>query len=217
MGCLMRLGCLVLVLIAGAVAFLTRDRWMDRLPWRSSQAETSVTASAWEPISAAGRDRTIGALAEMALPKSRAYVTLSAGDIASYMAHFANFDRQKAADSLMARVDGDQVRLRARVKKSELGGTVATIVGPLLRDQEWVEMSGDLRVISKGYAEYRVRELTVRGIGLPDAAIAKLVGSISRISRPPGASEYGLPLSIPSYIADVRVLNGKITLYKNVP
>ena len=216
MGCLMRLGCLVLVLAAGAAAFLTRDQWMDKLPWRSSHAKTSVTTSGWEPISTAGRDRTIGALAEMALPKSRAYVTLSAGDVASYIAHYANFDRQRAADSLMARVEGDQVRLRARVKKSELHGTAASVVGPLLRDREWVEMSGDLHVISKGYAEFRVRELKVRGIGLPDAAITRLVSSISRITRPPGASDNGLPLSIPSYIGDVRVSDGKITLYKNV-
>lgn len=213
----MRLGCLVLVLVAGAAAFLTRDRWMDKLPWRSSHAEAGVTAaSGWELISTAGRDRTIGALAEMALPKSRAYVTLSAGDVASYIAHYANFDRQRAADSLMARVEGDQVRLRARVKKSELHGTVGSVVGPLLRDREWVEMSGDLHVISKGYAEYRVRDLKVRGLGLPDAAITRLVASISRITRPPGASENGLPLSIPTYIGDVRVSDGKITLYKNV-
>jgi hypothetical protein len=213
----MRLGCLVLVLVAGAAAWLTRDQWMDKLPWRSSHAESSATtAPGWELISTAGKDRTMGALAEMALPKSRVYVTLSAGDIASYIAHYAAFDRQKAADSLMARVDGDQVRVRARVKKSELGGTVASIVGPLLRDREWVEMSGDIHVISKGFAEFRVRELKVRGIGLPDAAITRLVRSITRITRPPGASDAGLPLPIPPYIADVRVLNGKITLYKTV-
>src|SRR3954469_1174341 len=102
MGCLMRLGCLVLVLAAGAAAWLTRDRWTNKLPWRSSNAEASATtAPGWELISTAGRDRTIGALAEMALPRSRVYATLSAGDVASYIAHYASFDKQRAADSLM--------------------------------------------------------------------------------------------------------------------
>jgi hypothetical protein len=32
-----------------------------------------------------------------------------------------------------------------------------------------------------------------------------------------GVAENGLPFVVPTYIADVRIANGKITLYKTTP
>jgi hypothetical protein len=98
----------------------------------------------------------------------------------------------------------------------ELGPAVGGIVGSLLRDREHVEMGGSLRVIGKGLAEFRVSEVKVRGIGLPSAVIARLVNPLIKGNRPPGLDDNALPISIPSYIGDVRVANGRITLYKNV-
>jgi hypothetical protein len=37
-----------------------------------------------------------------------------------------------------------------------------------------------------------------------------------RGTPPAGLSDSGLPLPLPSYIGDIRVANGKITLYKNI-
>ena len=42
MGCLARLGCLIVLLAVGVAAFLTRDRWMSKLPWKSSRPDTTV-------------------------------------------------------------------------------------------------------------------------------------------------------------------------------
>jgi hypothetical protein len=51
---------------------------------------------------------------------------------------------------------------------------------------------------------------------LDPALVNRLVKAVSSGPREAALSENGLPIAIPSYIGDVRVSNGKITLYKNV-
>lgn len=240
MGCLLRLGCLVVLLIGGGAAYLTRDKWMDRLPGRSAQTETArttgapgapstpspdgtagsgqraVDASGWAPLTEAGATRTRAALQKLSGPSGPVFVTLSGSDVASYV--FLQIAKQMPAstDSFAARVDNDHIRLRARMKTSELGSSVLGVLGSLLGDRERVEMGGTLRVIGKGVAEFRVDDVKVRDISLPDAIITRMVRPLVRGPRPAALDERGLPISIPSYIGDVRVANGRVTLYKNV-
>lgn len=241
MGCMLRLGCLIVLLIVGIVAYLTRDRWMDELPWRRAQTEATRATSAsdapgapaspgtsgsgsraaaapggWAPLTETGAQRTRDALQKLSAPRGPAYVTLSGSDVASYV--FLQIAKQMPAstDSFAARVDEDRIRLRARMKTSELGSTVVGVLGSLLGDRERVEMAGTLRVIGKGLAEFRVNNVKVHDVSLPDALITRMVKPLVRAPRPAALDENGLPISIPSYIGDVRVSNGRITLYKNV-
>ena len=233
MGCIARLGCLFVLLVAGVAAYLTRDRWMDKLPWRGSQPEavgqrmggegrraegggSSATSEAWMPLTQRGADRTREALQQLSNPRGPAFVTLAGGDAASYV--FLQIAKQMPAstDSFAARVDEDRIRLRARMKTSELGGAVTSVLGVLLGERERVEMGGTLRVIGKGLAEFRVTEVRIRDVGLPDALVTRLVHAVVRGPRQPELHKNGLPIAIPSYLGDVRVSNGKITLYKNV-
>ena len=216
MGCLFRLGCLVVLLIVGVVAFLTRDRWMKSLPWRSAATETSViTTSDWKPLSEAGAKRTRDALATLSSKSGPVFVTLAGSDVASYI--FLQLSRAMPAstDSFAARVDGDRIRLRANMKTSDLGSSVGAL-GALLGERERVEMSGHLSVIAKGLAQFRVTEVRVHDMGIPNALVSRLVRPLVRGPRPPELAADGLPIAIPSYVGDVRVANGKITLYKNV-
>jgi hypothetical protein len=213
----MRLGCLVVLLIAGVAAWLTRDRWMDKLPWRTSHVEaTSTTSDGWTPLTQAGANRTRDALQKLSAPRGPVFLTLEGSDVVSYI--FLQIVKQMPAstDSFAARVDDDHVRLRARMRTADLGGAVTGVLGKLLGDRERVEMGGTLRVIGKGRAEFRVDDVKIRGVGLPEALISRLVRSVTSGPRAEGLSDTGLPIAIPSYIGDVRVSNGKITLYKNV-
>lgn len=234
MGCLFRLGCLIVLLVCGIVAYFTRDRWMDKLPWRTTHTETSRTtegtgprvpptsstaadADGWMPLSEAGAARTRQALQTLSGPRGPVFVTLSGGDAASYV--FLQIVKQMPAssDSFAAKIDHDEIRLRARMKTSELGTTVASVLGKLLGDRERVEMAGPLRVIGKGVAEFRVTNVKIHDVSLPDALITRLVRPLAKAPHPANLDPNGLPIAIPSYIGDVRVSNGKITLYKNVP
>ena len=217
MGCMARLGCLIILLILGVAAWFTRDRWIQRLPWRSAQTETSVTtADGWLPLTEAGAQRTRDALQKLSSPRGPVFVTLAGSDVASYV--FLQIVKQMpaATDSFAAFVDQDHIRLRARMKTSDLGNNVVGVLGSLLGERERVEMGGTLRVIGTGLAEFRVTDVKVHDIGLPKAVINRLVKPLVKAPRPAGLDENGLPVSIPSYIGDVRVSNGKITLYKNV-
>lgn len=237
MGCLFRLGCLIVLLVCGIIAYFTRDRWMDQLPWRTPHTETTRTrdagarsspripstasttpdADGWTPLSEAGAARTRQSLQTLSGDRGPVFVTLSGGDAASYV--FLQIVKQMPAssDSFAARVDHDQIRLRARMKTSELGSTVVGMLGKLIGDRERVEMSGQLRVIGKGVAEFRVTDVRIHDVSLPDALITRLVQPLAKSPHPANLDRNGLPIAIPSYIGDVRVSNGKITLYKNVP
>ena len=93
------------------------------------------------------------------------------------------------------------------------------MLGPLagmLRDREPVEFGGTLDVVQPGLGEYHVKSVRIRDFSIPRPMIPRLIRSAQRGTRPPGIADDALPLQIPPYIADVRMKNGKVTLYKVV-
>ena len=46
--------------------------------------------------------------------------------------------------------------------------------------------------------------------------IPRLVREIDRRPRAGGLADNALPLPVPPYVSDIRIANGKVTLYKNV-
>jgi hypothetical protein len=79
-----------------------------------------------------------------------------------------------------------------------------------------VQFGGTLDVVRSGLGEFRVRSIRVRDLSLPSAMIPKLLRQAEHGARPAGVADDALPLVIPSYLADARISNGKITLYKAV-
>ena len=215
MGCLIRLGCLVVLLCALIVGWFTRDRWMPER-FRAHHAVVAA-APAWEPLSPAGVEHTRAALAKLSQPRGPVFQTLSGADVASYV--FSELAKQMpaSADSLEAMVNGDTVALRANLRMADLGGVGA--LGPVARmlgDRERVQLTGTFQVVKRGVGEFLVRDVKVGAVSLPRAMIARLLGNLSRGKRPEGVDADALPLAIPPYVGDIRVANGKITLYKNV-
>src|SRR3954465_15858263 len=154
MGCLARLGCLIVLLVACAAAYLTRDRWMDKLPWRPTHTETAkapiadsgspgsggvirqtlpntatTTPDGWTPLTQSGANRAGAALQKLSTPRGPVFVTLAGGDVASYV--FLQIAKQMpaATDSFAARIDDDHIRLRARMRTADLGGAVTGVLG----------------------------------------------------------------------------------------
>src|SRR5262245_52519988 len=104
MGCIARLGCLVLLALLGVIGWFTRDRW---LPERFRTTPARSAATAWQPVSQAGADRTKAALAKLSEPRGPVFQNLSAGEVASYA--FVEVGKRVggSADSVQARIDGD--------------------------------------------------------------------------------------------------------------
>ena len=146
------------------------------------------------------------------------YVNVAPGDLAAYILQELAKSLPASADSIEAAAIGDRLYVRAVVKTSELGGSGA--LGPLsalLGERERIQLGGTLRIIRPGFAELQVKEMKLGALTLPQTLIPRLIRQISRGLRPPEISPEGLPLTTPEYIGDVRVSDGRITLYKTVP
>jgi hypothetical protein len=216
MGCLSRLGCLVLVVIIALVAWLTSDRWLPRVTGRG----TTVSASGpvWEPITAQGAQRTRQLLTRLSQPTGPVFGNLSSGDVASYIYQSLAKQLPPSADSIQAAVIGDRLYIRASVRLQDLGGTSS--LGPLagmLGEREEMQFGGTFHIVRPQLAEYEVKDIKIRDLSLPTTMIPRVLRQTERGSRPEGLSPDGLPIVVPAYLGDVRIANGRVTLYKTTP
>jgi hypothetical protein len=206
----------VLVVIIALVAWVTSDRWLPRVTGRG----TTVSASGpvWEPITAQGAQRTRQLLTRLSQPTGPVFGNLSSGDVASYIYQSLAKQLPPSADSIQAAVIGDRLYIRASVRLQDLGGTSS--LGPLagmLGDREQMQFGGTFRVVRPQLAEYEVKDIKIRDLSLPTTMIPRVLRQSERGSRPDGLSPDGLPIVVPPYLGDVRIANGRVTLYKTTP
>src|SRR5215216_3541656 len=139
MGCIARLGCLILLAILGVIGWFTRDHW---LPERfRTHAETSTTRGPkWEPLTDVGAQRTEAALEKLSQARGQVFQTLSGADVASFVFRALSGRLPSASDSVEALVSGDRFSMRASVRLADLGGSgVLGPLGSMLGDRERVE------------------------------------------------------------------------------
>jgi hypothetical protein len=212
MNCLARIGCLTVLCILAVVGWFTRDRWLPMVGLRTT---TTASGPTWEPLSDAGAERTRRALDKLSQPRGPVFQNLSGGDVASYIFHELARQLPPSTDSVQAAVIGERLYLRATIKLNEIGG--AAVLGPLasfLGEREQIQFGGTFHVVRSELAEYQVKEIKLRELAVPAGMIPKLIAKIERGARPEGVSADGLPIVIPAYVGDIRVANGKVTVYK---
>lgn len=211
------LGCLVVIVVIAAAAYLSRGLWWARVSGRNPADGASVATLTWQPLTTNGSVRARQALQRLASRTGPQYVDVAPGDLAAYIFRELSRTLPTSADSIQAAAIGDRLHVRALILTSDLGAKEA--LGPismLLGTQERVQMGGSMRIIRPGFAEFQVKEFRIRDFALPQALIPRLIRQLTRGERPPGLSPEGLPLKTPEFIGDVRVSNNKITLYKAV-
>jgi hypothetical protein len=214
MGCLSRIGCLVVIAIIAAIAWLTSDRWLPRITGREPVA---TAGPVWEPITPQGAERTRQKLTQLSQPSGPVFGNLSGGDVASYVYQALAKQLPASSENIQAAVIGDRLYIRASVRLQDLGGT--SVLGPLagvLGDREQMQFGGTFHVIRPQLAEFQVKDIKLRDLSLPQAMIPRVLSQTERGSRPEGLSPDGLPLVVPKYLGDVRIANGRVTLYKTV-
>ncbi|HEY4130283.1 MAG TPA: hypothetical protein VGM50_06675 [Gemmatimonadaceae bacterium] len=214
MGCIARLGCLFVLACAAVVGWLTRDHWLPE-KYRA-RFSTSAKAPTWQPLSAAGADRTRAALDKLSQRNGPVFQTLSGADVASYVFRQLASKLPESADSVQALVVGERISLRSVVDLQDLGSNALGPLSSVLGKREPIELSGTLRVVKPGQGEFQIQQAKVGAIGVPGSMIPTLIQRFDRGARPAGVDANALPLPLPAYIGDIRVANGKITLYKNV-
>ena len=213
MGCIARLGCLVMLVVLAIGGWLTRDQWLPRLTGRAPATE--VAASPWQPLSPEAGSRGKRKIDDLSSPSGPVFANLTASEVASYVFQTVARTIPASADSAEAAVIGDALYVRAVLPMREIAGTGA--LGPiagLLNDRERLQLGGSFRVVRPGLSEFQVREVRLRDFKLPTGAIPRLLQQISRGNRPEGIAPNGLAVTTPRSLADVRIANGRVTLYK---
>jgi hypothetical protein len=218
-GCLRRMGCLVVLCIAVVAAYLVRDRWMPlinkNLP--GSRTTTAPRGPTWEPVSdeaAARARRTVESLGRRSGP---VFVNLPPGDVASYFYIALAEQLPPSADSIEATTIANRMYVRAVIslddfKAADALGSLAGMVGR----RERIQLGGTFAIIRPGLAQFVVEDVRLGELPIPRGAIPKVLRQIRRGTRPAGVAENGLPFVVPTYLADARVADGKVTLYKTV-
>lgn len=218
-GCLGRLGCLILAVLAVAVAWMTQDSWLPRLKVRVLPGPAAVTATGkWEPLTPAGAERARSAVARISQANGPVYVNIGAGDLAAFVLDTIVRGVSSTATNAEAMARDDQLYLRAQVSVADLGGpkTLGPLSGMFEGKQE-LSLRGRLEVLRPGRAQFRVDEVSLKELKLPSAMISQLVGRISPRDRDSTVAENAIPVRVPNELADVRVSRGRVTLYKTVP
>ena len=213
-GCIRRLGCLVILLLAAGVWY-----WYARVePSRRASAASSVTSlGGWEPLSQANADRGQRAVTSLAQRSGPVFANLTPSEAASYI--FLAASKQQlppSAQSIRSAIIGDRLYVKATVALSEIGGK--KVLGPLanfLTDRDSVQLGGTLNVIRPGLGQFLVQDVRLGKLDVPSPLVPRLVAEIRRGVIPPGVAQNGFPMPFPDYISDVRIANGRITIYRN--
>jgi hypothetical protein len=212
MGCIARLGCLTLLAVLAVCAWFTRDRWMSKV---SGSAPVVSTTPVWEPLSPQAGARGQRAIEGLQSPTGPVFTNLRASEIASYVFQTVGHTLPTSADSVEAAVIGDALYVRAIVPVKDLAGSGALgPLGGLLNDREKISIGGSFHVIRPGLSEFQVREIKIRDFKVPSGAIPRLVAQLSHGKRPEGLAPNALPVTTPRSLADVRIANHQVTLYK---
>lgn len=208
-----RLGFLVLVFLAGGAVFL----WLY-LERPRRDAEVSSSAPVWERLTPEGAERARAAVQRLSRPSGAVFTNVRGADLAAYIFDELSKQLPPSAQQLEAAVIDDRLHVRALVNISDFGGSGT--LGPLaamLSDREPVEFGGTLELVRPGLAQYRVKVLRLRELSVPSRMIPRLLQRVARGSRPPGLADDALPLEVPAFIADVRIGQERVTLYKSTP
>jgi hypothetical protein len=216
-----RLGCLIIVFVIAAAIWY----WYARVPTTSGNTTTTSTtvgsatsaSSGWQPLTPADADRGRAAVQSLGRQSGPVFANLTAAEAASYIFTVVAKQFPPSAQNAQAAIIGDRLYVRSDVELKDFGGSKSLgPIGMLLGDRDSVRFGGTINMIKPGLGEFLVQEVKVGRVDLPNALIPRILTQMKRGKQPDGISQNGLPMVMPSYISDVRIANGRITLYKSV-
>jgi hypothetical protein len=212
-----RLGCLIIILVILACVWY----WYARVSPRSTSTTTSGTTtsatSGWQPLTAADADRGRAAVQSLGRQSGPVFANLTPAEAASYIFTVVAKQMPPSAQNAQAAVIGDRLYVRSDVDLNDFGGSKALgPIGMLLGERDSVRFGGTINMLKPGLGEFIVQEVKIGHLDVPSALIPRLLTQMKRGKQPEGIAQNGLPMVMPAYISDVRISNGKITLYKSV-
>lgn len=218
-GCLRRLGCLVVILVA-ALLYFTRGTWrplLDRFSGRDRDAAVADATPTWQPLDQPSAARGERAVRQLSARRGPVYVSLRAGELASYAFLSLSESLPAALRDAQTAVVGDRVYVRAVVSPADLPGLGAGALGGMFSRRDTLRLGGTFDIVRPGLAQFRVRDIQLGNFPLPSATIPRVVARVRRGAVPAGVAPDAFPVPVPEYIGDVRITRGRVTLYKTTP
>lgn len=210
-----KFGCFLLIVVLLVAAWF----WYARVDTPAKPGTTAVTpVKLWQPLSAAKGERGRAAVQSLSRPSGPVFANLTASEAASYIFLILSKELPPSLRTAEAAVIGNRLYVRADVPLKELGGTGGMgALTSLLGERDSVTLGGNINMLRPGQGEFLIQEVKIGGFKLPAALIPRLSAQMKRGKRVGGVSPNGLPMTMPAYISDVRIADGKITLYKTTP
>ncbi len=212
-GCLRTVGCLTLVVVGAAGAWLTKDRWLPAVT-----GEPRAVDVAYDPVTPARGERARTALRAMEKGAGPVFANLTAAEALALLLAEREARLPALEGGVEAAVSGDRLLMRATIDPSALRGVEA--LGPvaaMLESRQRVTLAGTLDVHAPGTGLFVVHEVRVNALPIPTPALAALVRQLDRRPLPAGAPSRAIAFPLPRTVGDVRVGKGRVTLYKRVP
>jgi len=232
-GCFRRMVSLVILGAVAVAAYVTRDRWEPRLraAFGSPKAGGSAAApgdstspvraadTGWTALSYNAAERGRRSITQMRARKGAAYVALSASEFAGAFLDSLTAQLPASAESLQVRAEGNEFQVRASVRLGDVGGRA--VLGPLaamLGDRERLMLGGTLEPTGvAGMAQFKLTRIKVGDFTVPSPVVPRLLKALKRSPPAPGVDVSALPVRLPAGIGDIRVAQGKVTLYRITP
>ena len=172
----------------------------------------------WVPLTERGAARADQTIARLGTQTSTVFVNIRPADFAAYVVMDIAGKLPPPNDTAVAQARTGALRLRTSLDLKQIGGeTSLGPLGTLLHDRERLELAGTFDVVRRGVAEFRVDDVRVRDFSVPQSLIPTLVHRVENGPHPVGLASNGLLLNVPPYVADIRVTNGAVAVYKAVP
>ena len=220
-GCLRGIGCLVaILLLAGLWYWYARVERPAAVTVPATGPATTATSvsSGWHPLTTNDAERGRVAIQSLERQSGPVFANLSPAEAASYIFMVVAKQLPPSAKNAEAAIIGDRLYVRSEVNLNDFGGAKTLgPVGMLLGERDSVRFGGTINMLRPGLAEFLVQEVKLGRIEVPTALIPRLLSQMKKRGKTvEGISQNGLPMVMPPYISDVRISNGKITLYKSV-
>ena len=212
-GCIGRLGCLLLLVVLAAVGWFTRDRWLHRLTGAPPAATTAAVV--WEPLTEPGAQRARSAVESLARRAGPVFANVRPGDLASYVFRALQQQLPTSANDTRAAVIGERLYVRSVMSLADMGGAQA--LGPLasfLSGRDTVTFGGRFEIVEPGLAQYRIEDIKVGKLAIPQAMIPRVVSRMRKGGARERLAPNGLALTVPRTLGDVRIARGQVTLYR---
>jgi hypothetical protein len=220
-GCFRRAGCLILIIALVALWYWYAK--VERPASTKTSTEVSATTGAtltntgWEPLTIPDADRGKAAVEGLAQRSGPVFANLTPAEAASYIFLVVAKQLPPSAKNAEAAIRGDRLYVRSEVEMKDFGGTGQLgNLGFLLGSRDSVLLGGTIQMLKPGLGQFLVQEVKIGRLDVPQGLIPRLIAQLKKANTVQGLAPNGLPMVMPSYISDVRIANGKITLYKSV-